>query len=164
MLKLPDTGQTTSYTTTWGEDSDYTINPPSYTKMDASGNDLPDGATEWVMVRDNVTGLIWQKEDDDIIRDWDDANTYCIDLALAGYTDWRLPSKKELMSIVDYNTYSPSIDTTYFPGTNADTYWASTTYPNDSSVAWSVSFHYGNVWANSKSTTGYYVRCVRAGL
>ena len=31
MLNLPDTGQTQSYTDTFGEDSDYTINPPSYT-------------------------------------------------------------------------------------------------------------------------------------
>ncbi len=29
----PDTGQTTSYTDTFGEDSDYTINPQSYTKL-----------------------------------------------------------------------------------------------------------------------------------
>ena len=57
---LPDTGQTLSYTDTFGEDSDYLINPPSYTKLDAGGNDLPDSAAEWVMVRDNVTGLIWE--------------------------------------------------------------------------------------------------------
>ncbi len=30
-FRLPDTGQAESYTSTWGEDSDYTINPPSYT-------------------------------------------------------------------------------------------------------------------------------------
>jgi hypothetical protein len=29
---VPDTGQTTSYTSTFGEDADYTINSPSYTK------------------------------------------------------------------------------------------------------------------------------------
>jgi len=57
---VPDTGQTQSYTDTFGEDSDYLINPPSYTKLDAQGNDLPDSATKWVMVRDNVTGLIWE--------------------------------------------------------------------------------------------------------
>ena len=32
---VPDTGQTQSYAETFGEDSDYTINPPSYTKLDA---------------------------------------------------------------------------------------------------------------------------------
>ena len=62
---VPDTGQTQSYTDTFGEDSDYLINPPSYTKLDANGNDLPNDATEWIMVRDNVTGLIWEVKTND---------------------------------------------------------------------------------------------------
>ena len=33
---LPDTGQTQSYTKTFGADSDYTINPPLYAKLDES--------------------------------------------------------------------------------------------------------------------------------
>ncbi len=78
---VPDTGQTTSYTNTFGEDSDYLINPPSYTKLDASGNDLPITATSWVMVRDNVTGLIWEvKQNKDGTKDYtnphDADNTY----------------------------------------------------------------------------------------
>ena len=72
---VPDTGQTQSYTDTFGEDSDYSINTPSYTKLDASGNDLADSVTSWAMVRDNVTGLIWEvKTDDGTIHDKD--NTY----------------------------------------------------------------------------------------
>jgi len=150
MLKLPDTGQTTSYTTTWGEDSDYTINPPSYT-------DNGDGT-----VTDNVTSLMWQQEDDNTTRIWDDANTYCNDLTLADYYDWRLPSAYELMSIVNCDTYSPSIDTTYFPGTSASCYWSSTTYAGNSSYAWSVAFFSGTVYYSVK-TNNDYVRCVRAG-
>ncbi len=71
---LPDTGQTTCYDDSYrtefpcpnpgepfyGQDANYTINPQSYTKLDAQGNDLPDTATEWFMVRDNLTGLIWE--------------------------------------------------------------------------------------------------------
>ena len=150
-FKLPDTGQTQSYTSTFGEDSDYTINPPSYI-------DNGDGT-----VTDNVTSLIWQKEDDDTDRIWDDANSYCNDLPLAGHPDWRLPSKKELMSIVDYGTYHPSIDTTYFTGINSRCYWSSTTYAFYSSDAWYVDFSYGYVGYGSKSDDiyGCYVRCVR---
>jgi len=74
---LPDTGQTQSYTSTFGEDADYLINPLSYTKQDAEGNDLPDSATEWVMVKDNVTGLIWEvKTDDGSIHDKDNEYTW----------------------------------------------------------------------------------------
>ena len=46
---LPDTGQTQAYTDTFGEDSDYLINPPSYTKLDANGNDLLDDEASWVV-------------------------------------------------------------------------------------------------------------------
>ncbi|MBA7633868.1 hypothetical protein ES703_41439 [subsurface metagenome] len=148
MLNLPDTGQTQSYTHTPGEDSDYTINPPSYT-------DNGDGT-----VTDNVTGFMWQQEDDDTTRTWDEACSYCNDLVLAAYSDWRLPSKKELMSIVNYGTYSPSIDTTYFSATDAARYWSSPTYANNPSQAWSVCFEYGKVTYLDKSG-GFYVRCVR---
>ena len=77
---VPDTGQTECYDNEgkircpqpgedfYGQDGNYSINPPSYTKLDGQGYDLPDSATEWVMVRDNVTGLIWEvKTNTDII-------------------------------------------------------------------------------------------------
>jgi hypothetical protein len=70
---VPDTGQTKCYDNTqeitcpqpgedfYGHDAQYDINPQSYTKLDETGNDLPDEAPwPWVMVRDNVTGLIWE--------------------------------------------------------------------------------------------------------
>ncbi len=72
---IPDSGQTKCYNDTaeipcpapgedfYGQDANYTINPFSYTKLDASGNALPDSATSWVMVRDNVTGLDLGGED-----------------------------------------------------------------------------------------------------
>ncbi|MBW1691387.1 MAG: DUF1566 domain-containing protein, partial [Deltaproteobacteria bacterium] len=147
---IPDTGQTQSYTETFGEDSDYTINPPSYT-------DNCDGT-----VTDNVTGLMWQQEDDDITRTWDEACAYCSGLTLACYSDWRLPSVMELMSIVNYGTYDPSIETTYFPNTNAAFYWTSTTYALNSADAWCVGFNDGNA-DNVAHIDHDYVRCVRSG-
>jgi len=69
---IPDTGQTKCYDNEkeiscpkpgepfYGQDGNYNINPPSYTKLDENGDELPDNATTWVMVRDNVTGLIWE--------------------------------------------------------------------------------------------------------
>lgn len=44
----------------YGQDGNYNINPPSYTKLDASGKGMPDDAASWAMIRDNVTGLIWE--------------------------------------------------------------------------------------------------------
>ena len=44
----------------YGQDANYRINPITYSKLDGGGNVLPASATSWVMVRDNVTGLIWE--------------------------------------------------------------------------------------------------------
>ncbi|MCX5884178.1 MAG: hypothetical protein NTU74_21000, partial [Deltaproteobacteria bacterium] len=61
----------------YGQDANYSINPMSYTKLDGSGNTLPDSTTSWVMVRDNVTGLIWEmKTNDGTIHDKDNIYTW----------------------------------------------------------------------------------------
>ena len=125
-------------------------------------------------VTDNNTGFMWQQEDNDTKCTWEEALTYCEDtLTLAGYSDWRLPSRMELASIVDYDTRDPSIDSTMFPNTNLFSYWSSTpkvsNYPT--SQVWVVSFRPETMFMyNSESTTYtyrkshyYYVRCVRGG-
>jgi hypothetical protein len=72
---IPDSGQTKCYDNEkeipcpnpgepfYGQDGNYNINPASYTKLDENVNELPDAATSWVMVRDNVTVQQpqWQK-------------------------------------------------------------------------------------------------------
>lgn len=150
-FKLPDTGQSTSYTSTAGEDSDYTINSPS----------LTDNSDDTII--DNHTGRVWQKEDDNVARNWSDADTYCTNLTLAGQSDWRLPNPKELMTIVDYEvTTAPTINATYFPNTNATVYWASATDQSDTNRSLYVQFLYGQVWGAYRTST-FYVRCVRGG-
>ena len=70
---VPDTGQTQCYDVVgsvitcpspgqslYGQDASCGINPMSYTKLDGSGNTLPDTASSWVIVKDNVTELIWE--------------------------------------------------------------------------------------------------------
>ena len=151
---IPDTGQTQSYTETFGEDSDYEINPPSYT-------DNGDGT-----VTDNVTGLMWQQEDDNVTRTWDDALTDRDNLGLAGHTDWRLPNDIELISIVNYGFFDPAIDTTAFPNTDSEFgYWSSTVmFGSNYTEAKMVDFRYGGVHYFLKIMDVVYVRCVRGGL
>gem|GEM_PF-1069092 len=171
---IPDTNQTQSYTDTFGEDSDYTINPPSYTKLDADGNDLPDSATDWAMVRDNVTGLIWEvKTDDGSIHDkddcyhWQDAEAvFVADLNannFGGYSDWRLPTIKELSSIINSGTCNPAVNTDYFPNTVSLPYWSSNTNVNNTDYAWDVHYYHGTVASEDKSygSYGFHVRAVR---
>lgn len=186
-IPLPDTGQTTSYTTIFGEDSDYTINPQSYSKLDASGNDLADSATEWAMVRDNVTGLIWEaKTDDGGIHDKDNVYTWYdpdadypgtpgdgtdtqdfIDELNAenygGHSDWRLPTRMELAMLVNADENDTSINETYFPNTMSSYYWSSTTSAYNSDHAWRVGFSYGYVNGAHDKSGSYYLRAVRGG-
>ena len=155
--ELPDTGQTQSFTATFGEDHDY---QPVATQMSYADNG--DGTTT-----DTRTGLMWVKDgnsagcNNGTQLSWEQALTFCEGLSYAGYSDWRLPNKRELFSIVDFGTSSPAINTTYFP--NTVTYsWTSTTNVLNTIYAWAVNFNSGTVVSYGK-TSGNYVRCVLAG-
>ncbi|MCI5163629.1 MAG: DUF1566 domain-containing protein, partial [Candidatus Electrothrix sp. AX5] len=95
----------------YGQDAHYNGNQPSYT-------DNKDGT-----VTDNVTGLMWQQDMGDKMT-WTEANARASTLNLAEYDDWRLPTIKELYSLIlftgakgdgsDPDTYTLFIDTDYF--------------------------------------------------
>ncbi len=83
-------------------------------------------------VTDRGSGLIWQKADDGMPRNWQDALSYCSTLKLAGETDWRLPDAKELHSIVDYTrapaiTHSAAVSPPLRASTVESYYWTGTT-------------------------------------
>ncbi len=118
-------------------------------------------------VTDTRTGLTWeQKTDDGGLRDkdnnytWKEALDYCEALDLGGHTDWRLPTIRELGSLVDLSRWNSSIDTEFFPNTRASYYWSSTTFVDFSDGAWSVDFNDGNGSSNYKLNDSY-VRAVR---
>lgn len=178
---LPDTGQTASYTDTFGEDADYTRNPPTYTRLDASGNALSVGVEAWAMVRDDVTGLIWEvKTDDGSIHDREDTYTWsdARDVFIArlnrenfgGHADWRLPDVRELAALVHADAVEPAIDTACFPNTAAydfpeivsAEYWSETGYAGNPAYAWYVDFNGGDV-GNTGTSATYFVRAVRGG-
>lgn len=123
MIALPDTGQTTSYTTTFGEDNDYTFNAPFYTN---NGNGT---------ITDNVTGLIWQQSDGGEMT-IENAIIYCDNLVLGGFSDWRLPTKKESMSLMNMDKNNPALNTLYFPNTNAEYWWTSTVNITNANSIW----------------------------
>ncbi len=117
------------------------------------------------VVTDSQTNLQWQDDYGDNggtikTTTWQGAIDYCEALALDnGY--WRLPNKKELLSIVDYSAYNSSISST-FANTTSNRYWSSTSVTTNTSFAWSVYFSYGDT-SNYYKTSTVYVRCVRAG-
>jgi len=117
-------------------------------------------------VTDIGTGLMWQQATAPGTYTWQQALAYCENLTLAGHSDWRLPNRNELQSLVDYGRYNPAINTDYFPDTVSGDfwsgYWSSTTSASYPSYAWGVYFGYGGLNDYFKSN-GYYVRAVRGG-
>jgi len=78
---------------------------------------------------------------------------------LSKYSDWRLPTIDELLTIVDYTRYEPA---SKIEDTSPDYYWSSTSYKNYSSSAWIVHFSNGYVNNYTKNYNNF-VRCVRDG-
>lgn len=56
---------------------------------------------------DSSTGLMWVGKDNGRAVTWHEAVSYCRDLRVAGYSDWRLATLDELASLVDRSTPAP---------------------------------------------------------
>ena len=83
---------------------------------------------------------------------WDSAVDMCENSTLAGFDDWRLPTKSELLILYNNKNLIGNFKNDY--------YWSSTT--NGSNCAYAVNFSDGNVYYSLYSKSySYYVRCVR---
>ncbi|AYV54587.1 DUF1566 domain-containing protein [Leptospira kmetyi] len=130
-------------------------------------------------ILDQKSGLVWQKCANGqgsagdsysdctvgtaVNMDWTSALAYCNTLNLAGTGGWRLPSFKELISLIDYNrAVSPYINPTFFPNAGAN-YWTSTTHPSSTykNQAYYVQFTGGTYDTGDKVTMSVRVRCVK---
>lgn len=147
---------------------------------------------------DNNTKLEWMKQDDnggdcaslpgsldkDCVFNWEESFTLVTALnasEFAGYTDWRVPNVKELLSIVNHENFSPSVSgafnsgceqgctyetcscTAVKVGSDLSLYWSSTTIAVLTGNAWDVNFDYGVILGNGKYKPNR-VRAVRGGF
>jgi hypothetical protein len=92
----------------------------------------------------------------------------------AGHNDWRVPSVRELQSIVNYENVTPAVSAAFNNNCAASCtvttcsctvsggYWSSSTYTYSPDYAWSVYFYDGGAGASFKSFA-FYVRAVRGG-
>jgi hypothetical protein len=115
------------------------------------------------VVTDKVTGLIWQRTVTASTFAWVDAKAYCANLVLAGFSDWRLPSRVELVSLLDFTIAKPgpTIDSAAFPGAPSATFWTSSPRALYTTTnAWYIQFD--NAFAfYDDMTVEHSARCVR---
>jgi len=130
---------------------------------------------------DNETGLMWQDDYDarSVEKPWltkanydrensyftgnhydtsgDTATTYCDNLSLGAYYDWRLPTKDQLLSLTTIEDELNNVSSSY--------YWSSTGYASGTSSAWVINFYfYDGFESYSDKGNSNFVRCVRTGL
>jgi hypothetical protein len=131
-------------------------------------------------VTDTVTGLMWDKcpygqTANDCSGGSATRYTWANALALTaalngigykGHNDWRLPSIRELESLVLIRLTHPAIDDVAFPNTDVSQwYWSSTLVVHDTSAAWAIPFQTGDFDARdwSLQANNSFVRAVRGG-
>ena len=125
----------------------------------------------WACTRDNVTQLVWSLYSGGTgmqtpYGNIDLPNTENAQQRCGFSSGWRLPTRRELLSIVLWDGSSPAIDLTYFPDTKEKWYWTSDlvaqylVYPD---IARIVSFQNGSTSSAFRtSSDSYYVRLVRS--
>ena len=119
---------------------------------------------------DNLTGLIWTKNGNPAAatKTWQGALDYVASLnseSYLGYSDWRLPNRKELISLVNRQQGSSAswLNTQGFSNVQDRSYWSSSSDAYSVDYAWIVSMGYGGVHGIGKSYGSGYVWPVRGG-
>jgi len=138
---------------------------------------IPHADQVWI---DSHTGLMWQKwwMPTSMVMGWANAVTYCDELELADFSDWRMPTRDEyihIMSNCQYNAewdmYSCADCATSeechnfgvtpgdWTGWSTEDFWTGTEF--DASQAWFVQFYTGAMTHSDKTRTDILARCVR---
>ncbi len=144
--QLPDSGQDTCFDNLqsipcpgkgdifFGQDGNFKTIPRRYAKKNINNDSV---------LIDHITGLSWQTSTNDSDKkSWDQAMDYAEELTMGGFSDWRLPSRMELQSLVNFNCATSQSEETDsdntchpLPVKNAGCYWTSDTRSNLDSQA-----------------------------
>ncbi len=156
--RAPASGQTVTYQE--GDDGDLNLGEPW---PDVRFKDLGNG-----VVSDSLTGLEWIQNphtltDNSQNKTWGNAVLFCENLTYANEDNWRLPTIKELESLINCGSgtwgsrpyeWLNSAETPFL-GIEVNDYWSSTTYARNETFAMYMDFHKSEVFGAGKVNTSY---------
>lgn len=126
-------------------------------------------------ITDKKTGLIWMKcltgrsgeqceSGTEEKHNWKSALQAPVllnaDGGFAGHSDWRLPNRKELASLVEGQCSAPAVNSTLFPNQSKVAVWTSTPDATQTDKSWVVHFNHGEI-LREKRTAVVPIRLVR---
>lgn len=122
-------------------------------------------------VTDTLTGLNWKRCSEGLTGSaceegmaetftWKGALNAAENSTFAGKKGWRLPTIKELDTIVEFQCTMPAINSTIFPATPASNFWSSSPYAGYANGAWNLNFNDG-VRDSCSTNFSLYLRLVR---
>ena len=108
------------------------------------------------------TSLMWQdnKNTEKGSYTFAQAQSYCRSLTLGEYSDFRVPTLTELLTIVDYRNHNPAM-LHGFKNPYADEFWSSTPFAYRNDSLWIVDFKKGTTETSSERYSKN-VRCVQS--
>ena len=176
-VNVPQTGQTGCWAGNGsamgscagsGEDGDTLAGVPGPVTRFTVNTSAPDNSGT---VTDNFTGLMWTASGyaQGTATTWKLALAYVANMNNGtnpnfGHTDWRLPNIQELRSLINHQWANPATSlntpTGVFTSVQADYYWSSTTWANNTPKAWLLYMATGEDSVDTK-TNAHYVWPVR---
>lgn len=131
----------------------------------------PNFTNESGAVTDSVSGLQWQDSypnngDEVKSGSFEEATKYCSELRLLDKQDWRMPTRDELISIVDETRTAneePMIQKAFTKVLTEEGYLSSTNYEDDDETVWILDYTHGeSTDVALTNIDGYHIRCVRS--
>ena len=101
-------------------------------------------------VFDKQTGLIWVRNAGiaDKKMSWNDAVKFCQRIKIGTYKGWRLPTKREMITLLDTSQSAPALPVGHpfkNVGTVGSTYWTNSEQKGDNEVVWIIKPNLGTV-------------------
>ncbi|HEY1898622.1 MAG TPA: DUF1566 domain-containing protein [Steroidobacteraceae bacterium] len=132
-----------------------------FVKVGETGLLFPRDATEWVVVLDRTSDLVWsrgfvlQEE-----KRWKAAVTTAAKFTAGDLKGFRAPTYPERVGLFDYSRFGPAMDTEFFDSPSSGWEWTATPYaPSPAVSAWFVYIYNGSSHWHLQYCEGFVRAC-----